>query len=76
MIDFAMFPPEFNSARMYAGPGSGPMLAAATAWNSLSADLESTASSDQSVISGLTDGRGWARRRCRWRPRPPPIWGG
>ena len=56
MIDFAMFPPEFNSARMYAGPGSGPMLAAATAWNGLSADLESTASSYQSVISGLTDG--------------------
>ena len=56
MIDFAMFPPEFNSARMYAGPGSGPMLAAATAWNGLSADLESAASSYQSVISGLTDG--------------------
>jgi PPE-repeat protein len=56
MIDFALFPPEFNSARMYAGPGSGPMLAAATAWNGLSADLESAASSYQSVISGLTDG--------------------
>jgi PPE-repeat protein len=56
MIDFAMFPPEFNSTRMYAGPGSGPMLAAATAWNGLSADLESAASSYQSVISGLTDG--------------------
>ncbi|HYB38615.1 MAG TPA: hypothetical protein VEF72_24745, partial [Mycobacterium sp.] len=23
-MDFAMLPPEINSGRMYAGPGSGP----------------------------------------------------
>src|ERR1700730_5035003 len=55
-MDFAMLPPEINSGRMYAGPGSGPMLAAAAAWSGLAADLESAASSYQSVISGLTGG--------------------
>ena len=34
-LDFAMLPPEINSARMYSGPGSGPMIAAASAWKSL-----------------------------------------
>ena len=34
-MDFAMLPPEVNSGRMYAGPGSGPMLAAAAAWDGL-----------------------------------------
>ena len=31
-MDFAILPPEINSGRMYAGPGSGRMLAAAAAW--------------------------------------------
>jgi PPE-repeat protein len=53
---FGMFPPEINSALMYAGPGSGPMMGAATGWGGLAADLYSTAASCQSVISGLTDG--------------------
>jgi PPE-repeat protein len=30
-LDCAMLPPEVNSARMYSGAGSGPMLAAASA---------------------------------------------
>ena len=47
-MDFALLPPEVNSARMYAGPGSGPMLAASAAWDGLAADLESTAASYQS----------------------------
>ena len=55
-MDFALVPPEINSARMYAGPGSGPMLAAAAAWEALAADLQSTASSYQSAIAGLTAG--------------------
>jgi PPE-repeat protein len=53
---FAMLPPEINSGRMYAGPGPGPMLAAAAAWDGLAADLYSTATSYSSVISGLTAG--------------------
>src|SRR5271166_5242461 len=55
-MDFALLPPEINSARMYAGPGSGPMLAAAAAWEALAAELQSTASSYQSAIAGLTAG--------------------
>ncbi|WAJ46273.1 PPE family protein [Mycobacterium sp. Aquia_216] len=55
-MDFATLPPEVNSARMYAGPGSGPMLAAAEAWETLAAELHSTANSYESVVSGLTAG--------------------
>jgi PPE-repeat protein len=55
-MDFAMLPPEINSGRMYAGPGSGPMRAAAAAWDGLAAELYSAATSYQSVISGLTAG--------------------
>jgi PPE-repeat protein len=55
-MDFGLLPPEVNSARMYTGPGSGPLLAAASAWNALAAELQSTASSYQSAITGLTAG--------------------
>ena len=55
-MDFGALPPEINSGRMYAGPGAGSMLAAAAAWNGLSAELESAASSYGSVISALTSG--------------------
>ncbi|WP_141249127.1 PPE domain-containing protein, partial [Mycobacterium avium] len=27
-MDFGALPPEVNSGRMYAGPGSGPLMAA------------------------------------------------
>jgi PPE-repeat protein len=55
-MDFAMLPPEINSGRMYAGPGSGPMRAVAAAWDGLAAELYSAANSYQSVVSGLTAG--------------------
>jgi PPE-repeat protein len=55
-MDFGSYPPEINSARMYAGAGAGPMLAAAEAWDTLAAELHSAASSYQSVVSGLTAG--------------------
>jgi PPE-repeat protein len=55
-MDFAMLPPEVNSGRMYAGPGAGPMLAAASAWDGLATELQSTAASYGSVISELTGG--------------------
>jgi len=54
MIDFAFLPPEVNSGRMYSGPGSGPLLAAAESWDSLAAELETTAQSCHSVLSALT----------------------
>ena len=53
-LDFAMLPPEINSGRMYSGAGSGPMLAAASAWNGLAAELRATALSYGSVLSELT----------------------
>ncbi len=55
-MDFAVLPPEINSAMMYAGPGAGSMLAAAGAYTALAADLSAMASSYQSVITGLVTG--------------------
>lgn len=55
-MDFALLPPEINSALMYAGPGSASMLAAAVAWDELSAELYATASAYESVIATLTAG--------------------
>jgi PPE-repeat protein len=55
-MDFAFLPPEINSARMYDGPGSGPMLAAAAAWDGMAAELHTAATSYGSVISELTAG--------------------
>ncbi|GFG73518.1 PPE family protein [Mycobacterium botniense] len=58
-MDFALLPPEVNSGRMYTGPGSGPMLAAAAAWDALAVELETTAAGYSSVIAGLT-GQSWS----------------
>jgi len=55
-MDFALLPPEINSGRMYAGPGSGSMMTAAVAWDGLAAELRSAATSYSSVISGLAAG--------------------
>ncbi|KAA1249343.1 PPE family protein [Mycobacterium simiae] len=52
-MDFGALPPEINSARMYAGPGSGPMLAAASGWDELATDLGAAAISFESVIARL-----------------------
>jgi PPE-repeat protein len=53
-MDYALFPPEINSARMYSGPGAGSLLAAAGSWDSLAAELSTTAETYESVVSGLT----------------------
>src|SRR5271166_188552 len=55
-MDFGILPPEVNSGRMYAGPGSGSMLAAAAGWDGLAAELYSAATDYGSVIAGLTSG--------------------
>jgi len=55
-MDFAALPPEINSGRMYAGAGSGPMLAAAAAWEELAADVSSAAASYAAIVSELTGG--------------------
>jgi PPE-repeat protein len=54
VIDFAALPPEINSARMYSGPGSAPMLLAAAAWNTMAEEMRSAAASYGSVVSELT----------------------
>jgi PPE-repeat protein len=41
---------------MFAGPGSGPLLAAAAAWNELASELASSAASFGSVTSDLASG--------------------
>jgi PPE-repeat protein len=56
MVDYGLLPPEINSGRMYTGPGSGPLLAAAAAWSELAADYSAAASGHRSVISELTGG--------------------
>jgi PPE-repeat protein len=55
-MNFSVLPPEVNSARMYVGAGSGPMLAAAAAWDGLAGELGSAAASFGSVTSGLAGG--------------------
>ncbi len=52
MFDFGALPPEINSARMYAGPGSGPMMAAAAAWDGLTAQLETFAARYSALVVG------------------------
>ncbi|OSC37340.1 PPE family protein [Mycobacterium decipiens] len=59
ILDFSWLPPEINSARIYAGAGSGPLFMAAAAWEGLGADLRASASSFDSVIAGLASGP-WA----------------
>jgi hypothetical protein len=55
-MDFAPLPPGVNSARIYAGPGSVPMLAAAAGWAGLAADLASPAAGYQAAVSELAAG--------------------
>jgi len=55
-LDYAALPPEINSARIYAGPGSAALLAAAAAWGKLAAELHAAAVCYQSVLSALVHG--------------------
>lgn len=54
-MSFAVRPPEITSGLMYAGPGAGPMIAAATAWDALASELQSTAASYGLVVDGLAN---------------------
>jgi PPE-repeat protein len=54
MVDFGALPPEINSARMYAGPGSSSLQSAASAWNGLAAELQSAAQGYETVITQLS----------------------
>jgi len=56
VLDFGALPPEINSGRMYAGPGSESMMVAATAWDELAAELGTAAGGYGSVIDELSSG--------------------
>ncbi|VBA38695.1 putative PPE family protein PPE32 [Mycobacterium attenuatum] len=59
LSNFAALPPEINSGRMYSGPGSGPLMAAAAAWGRLADDLETAATAYNSAVLELAS--------LRWR---------
>lgn len=53
-MDFGLVPPEIQSALIYAGPGPGPISAAAAAWDGLAAELDAASASYGAVITDLT----------------------
>lgn len=55
-MDFALLPPEVNSGRMYAGPGTAPMFAASAASSSLATELHITATAYESAVTELEVG--------------------
>ncbi|MGV7852554.1 PPE domain-containing protein, partial [Mycobacterium kansasii] len=57
-MDYGGLPPEVNSARMYTGPGSMSMTAAASAWSALAAELDSAAAGYETLVNQLA-GEGW-----------------
>ena len=54
MFDFGALPPEINSVRMYTGPGSGPMMAAASGWDGVAAELGTAATGYNTAITEWT----------------------
>jgi PPE-repeat protein len=58
MSSLGSLPPEVSSALIYSGPGSSSMVAAASAWNSLAAELASTAQGIDKVAVQLA-GESW-----------------
>ena len=54
-MSFVVLPPEVNSSLVFGGPGTASMMAAATSWDGLAADLGAAAQSFTSITSGLTD---------------------
>lgn len=71
MLDFGSLTPEVNSGLMYAGPGSASMTAAASAWNTLAAELNSAALGYDRVVNTLSSEEWLGRPRRRW-SRPSP----
>jgi PPE-repeat protein len=75
-IDFGAFPPEFNSARMYAGAGSTSMITAASAWKGIAAELHTAAMGYENVITQLSneDWQGPAATRAVQALTPYVTW--
>ncbi|ORW97895.1 hypothetical protein AWC27_04600 [Mycobacterium szulgai] len=55
-MNFQLQPPEITSINMYLGAGSAPMAEASAAWDELSAELASAATSFGSVTTQLVGG--------------------
>ena len=53
MSDLGALPPEVSSALIYSGPGSSSLTSAAAAWNSVAAELASTAQGLDTVVTQL-----------------------
>jgi triacylglycerol lipase len=57
-MNFSVWPPEVNSVLLLDGPGSEPMLEAASAWDGVGSELSSAANAFSSVTSDLA-GQAW-----------------
>ena len=57
-MSFSVWPPEVNSVLLLDGPGTGPMLEAAAAWEGIGSELSSAANAFSSVTSELA-GQAW-----------------
>jgi triacylglycerol lipase len=57
-MNFSVWPPEVNTLLLLDGPGSGPMLEAAAAWDGIGSELSSAATAFGSVTSDLA-GQAW-----------------
>ena len=55
--DYGGLPPEINSGRIWAGPGSGALIESAAAWQALAAELGSAGAAMQAVLEAL--GTSW-----------------
>ncbi|MCV7049466.1 PPE family protein [Mycobacterium heidelbergense] len=53
-MDLGAIPPEITSALVYSGPGSTPLVAAASSWNALAAELNSAAIGYDNVVTQLS----------------------
>nr|WP_046284932.1 PPE family protein [Mycobacterium sp. UM_NZ2] len=53
-MNYLSLPPEVTSTMIYSGPGSEPMVVAASAWSALAAELKSVAAEYRAVINQLT----------------------
>ncbi|OBK23120.1 hypothetical protein A5634_05965 [Mycobacterium asiaticum] len=55
-MDYGLMAPEINSARLYSGPGSESLLAAATAWTQVADGLNEVADGVRCVTTSLNCG--------------------
>jgi PPE-repeat protein len=52
-MDLGALPPEVSSAMIYAGPGSSSLMAAASAWNGVAAELTTAAMGYDNIVTSL-----------------------